>query len=84
MGDVFLKKVVSLDDVDGADFLKMDIEGGEFEIFRNTKDFRKFKNIGMEFHYAPGVIEEKLKAQGFDVNTEYTGEECGYLYATLK
>ncbi|MEK7546588.1 MAG: FkbM family methyltransferase [Patescibacteria group bacterium] len=81
--EVNQKYVSSLDDVSGADFLKMDIEGGEFKIFRNTKDLRKFKNIAMEFHRLPEPIEEKLKAQGFDVKTEYTGDKCGYLYATL-
>ncbi len=80
--EVYQKYVTSLDGVSGTDFLKMDIEGGEFEIFKNTKDLRKFKNIGMEFHDSPEPLEEKLKSQGFEVKTEYLGEKCGYLYAT--
>ncbi|MBI4085298.1 MAG: FkbM family methyltransferase [Candidatus Liptonbacteria bacterium] len=82
--EVSLKKVTSLDDIAGADFLKMDIEGGEFEVFKNTKDLRKFRNIAMEFHASPEHIEEKLKAHGFGVKTEYVGEKCGYLYAIRK
>lgn len=83
-GEVFNKHIISLDDVAAADFLKMDIEGGEFEIAKNTKDFKRFKNITMEFHYSPRPLEEKLKSQGFEVKTEYTGENCGYLYASRK
>lgn len=62
--EVTLRNVVSLDDIPGADFLKMDIEGGEFEVFKNTKDFRKFKHIAIEFHDAPGRSKKNLKPRG--------------------
>ncbi len=85
-GETFHKRVVSLDDIGNSDidFLKMDIEGGEFKIAENTKDFRRFKNIAMEFHDLPEPFENKLKGQNFDVKTEYTSKDSGYLYATRK
>ncbi len=82
-GETFCKKVISLDEVESADFLKMDIEGGKFEIFRNTKNFRKLKNMTIEFHDLPKPLEEKLKSQGFEVITEYTSENASYLYVVL-
>ncbi len=59
----------------------MDIEGGEFEIFKNSAHFGKFKNIGMEFHADPKPLEEKLTKEGFRVETEYISPDSGYLYA---
>lgn len=48
-------EIITLDDIlkemEVCDLLKMDCEGGEYEILMNQKDFSKIKNIVAELHF---------------------------------
>ncbi len=86
-------KTISLNDffkeynIDKIDFLKMDCEGAEYEIFRNSskKSLRKLKKIAMEYH---NIGEKKnlnslkafFKKNGFVVKEGHKGENNGILY----
>ena len=49
--------------------LKVDCEGGEYEILLETKNdvLRKFQAIMVEYHYGQKNLVEKLSDAGFDV-----------------
>jgi hypothetical protein len=74
------------------DFLKCDIEGGEFDVFFGDGAFlRRVKNIAMELHPEKGNVADLagiLRTHGFDVHiTDQFGAETGsgtgdYLYAS--
>lgn len=58
-----------------CDLLKVDCEGGEFDILLNAPDalLRRFRNICLEYHDAPtshrhAELVERFKAAGFDVS----------------
>ena len=74
--------------------IKMDCEGGEYEIIRNTSSeiLRRFSLLHIEYHYGYRDIVERLKAEGFEVRyseprimivgnftgTKYAGEIVAY------
>lgn len=74
------------------DFLKCDIEGGEFDVFQGNNDFLGVvKNIAMELHPKEGDVGDLVRAlgaHGFDVRvTDQFGSEISskvghYLYAS--
>lgn len=72
--------------------LKMDIEGGEYEIFDSftAADFGKMSALVMEYHLAPGhpqsAIEEKLRSNGFGVQIfpSKFDKKMGILFARNK
>lgn len=58
-----------------CDLLKIDCEGGEFDILLNASDalLRRFRNICLEYHDAltthrHGELAERFKAAGFEVS----------------
>lgn len=57
--------------LDEIDLLKVDIEGAEYELVRDTpiSALRKMRRIGLEYHRNgnPGDIFEKLKSAGFRI-----------------
>lgn len=60
------------------DFLKMDIEGGEYEIFYNMskETFNKINIISMEYHFVDELrngekLQRLFEANGFTVLTKY-------------
>lgn len=64
------------------DFLKVDCEGAEYEIFRSISPdmWRKIRTIGMECHTVgdgkePGVIVDMLKQHGFVVVVKISPDE---------
>lgn len=68
-----------------CDFLKCDIEGGEFSLFQGDLSWtRAVKNMVLEFHPTKGDVDElekTLNAQGFRVKRE--NHSClGYFYCT--
>ena len=76
--------------IDGIDLLKMDIEGGEYDIFRHETDFmmRTVKTIMLEYHnidesnsidYIVGILDK-----GFDLKIERGDQGGGILTATNK
>lgn len=77
---IYQKRVNSLDDIftssriTKCDLLKVDCEGCEYEIFRNTSDstLKKIQNIAMEIHLFNEnqkrnyrLLKSKLKSGGF-------------------
>ena len=74
------------------DVIKMDIEGGEYEVFKHStlEELSKIKAIIMEYHTLPGknyqAIEQKLRENGFGVQTHPSrfDKTMGFLFATNK
>ena len=58
-------------DLQKVDFLKMDIEGAEYAIFRDSQEWlKRVDNLAMEVHYRlgdPGEIVQHLQNAGFRV-----------------
>jgi FkbM family methyltransferase len=70
-----LDNILNERDFPDVDYIKMDVEGSEFELFRNMsswhKAFSKIKVISIEVHEKRGPmseIENLLTAAGFKVN----------------
>lgn len=88
-GDKFTVKTTTLEDVfrdnkiQKCGFLKMDCEGSEFEITKNTSKeiFDRIDYIAMEYHKNPYEIGEKLTKVGFKVVVKPVDEISGFLYA---
>jgi FkbM family methyltransferase len=78
--------------VQHVDFLKMDIEGAEFAIFRDSVSWlEQVDNLAMEVHNTvgdPGEIIQRLQRQGFQVKWLDDGgypvepRNAGYIYAS--
>jgi len=71
--------------VSHIDFLKVDCEGGELDLFTTIdKEFLKnnIKKIALEYHtsYIKGVVLDILKSNSFEIEEE-TGNEIGMIYA---
>jgi hypothetical protein len=48
-------------DIKTIDFMKVDIEGGEYMIFEDFRYFDKVKQISFEWHYGPFQFTELLR-----------------------
>lgn len=48
------------------DIVKMDIEGGEYEVFKNPSWLELVKNIAIEIHEDEAFIQQSLRYYGFD------------------
>jgi FkbM family methyltransferase len=88
---VTLNDVFERNKLKRCDFLKIDCEGGEYNIFQNTKKdiFEKIKQISMEFHeMLPGQNHQELvqllRNVGYKVKYGYHNIESniGYIHAT--
>lgn len=72
--------------------IKMDIEGGEYEIFRNLEapDFLFFKSIILEYHNGVNGtvkdLEKTLREHGFGVSVfpSHFDKTMGFIFATNK
>jgi len=81
-----------LQDLKSVDLIKMDIEGGEYEIFDklNPEDLAKVKNIILEYHNYWGrnykEVEAKLRTFGFSVQIfpSQFDQHMGFLLAKNK
>lgn len=75
---ITLDHALSLCGVSHVDFLKIDIEGSEFELFESCslQTLRRISRIVMELHKVPGKryrdIVQKLNWAGFTVRTRRT------------
>lgn len=88
-----LKRILDEHDIERVNYLKVDCEGGEYDIFRNIDDetFARIDRIAMEFHeYTPeqkhGELVDLLKRHGFTVEIhksffEYHFMKFGVLWA---
>ena len=56
----------------GADLVKMDIEGAEFDAILSSevRDLRLISQLVMEYHSDPAPLITKLEEAGFDVSSE--------------
>lgn len=76
----------------GVGLMKMDIEGGEYEIFENLRpeEFLQIRAIVMEYHDLPGkkhqALDQILRENGFGVQTfpSKFDKTMGFLWATNK
>ncbi len=66
---ISINRIMRDNQIDQIDFMKMDIEGGEADIFSgNLEWLDRCKNITMEIHYAladVGFIPSLLRSRGF-------------------
>jgi hypothetical protein len=63
-----IQQIMTDNGVTSIDFLKIDIEGSEFDLFKETGFLQHTKYIGMEVHPefgAPNAIATTLQANGF-------------------
>lgn len=86
---VDLEKVFELCGVESFDFLKMDIEGAEREIFNNSSDdlLRRFKALAIEWHHSWEELEilaKRFRQLGFIVQPELLHGHIRYLMAKQK
>jgi FkbM family methyltransferase len=67
---VTLKSAMDLQGWAEADLLKVDIEGGEYDLIANTEDF-PFRFILLEFHDNEGQLQDlisKLETKGYEID----------------
>lgn len=74
---ISLEDFIKQNNIDKIDFLKIDCEGGEYEILLNCPKevLNKIKKISMEYHYVNenkngNKIRDFLEKNGFEVNME--------------
>jgi len=86
-----LEQIFKEEKIKICDFLKIDCEGGEYDIFFNTTDaiFARIRYICMEYHdkitqYKGTDLAEFLEKKGFAVKVTVNPyrHETGFLYAT--
>lgn len=85
-----LEQVLDLQGIARVDFLKMDIEGGEYEAFFSTRNdvLRRINVIALEYHpgvetYSTGEMLSYLEKAGFKVTRDTPNHE-GYGMAHLE
>lgn len=93
---ISLDHIIEENKIDRIDYLKLDCEGGEFNILRTLSDkgFAKICKIAMEFHeFKLGdryqELVDILKSKGFEVEVEksplsYLAAKCGFIWARRK
>ena len=88
-----LAQIFKEEKIERCDFLKIDCEGGEYDIFFNTPDriFSKLRYICMEYHdkitpYKGKDLAKFLRKKGFEVTLTVNPyrHEIGFLYAKNK
>jgi FkbM family methyltransferase len=97
VGTISLNGLLAKHSMDGADLLKVDIEGAEYDAFSvvTKEDLKKFKHLLIEFHDNKGRVPElvaKIESAGFEVDiraddTRYktdTQSDRGTIFATRK
>jgi FkbM family methyltransferase len=86
---VDLKRVFDLAGVERFDFVKMDIEGAESEIFKRCTDdqLRRMGALAIEWHHSVSELQtvgERLQNIGFEVKIEVLPGNIRYLKARLR
>lgn len=85
---VSLQDFIDKNKIRGIDFLKMDCEGSEYDIFFNCPDstLEKIKKISMEYHRIDdkrnsSTLKSFFEKKGFEVTTRPLSQQVGMLYA---
>jgi FkbM family methyltransferase len=91
VGAVTLPELFRRNKIQECDLLKVDIEGGEYQLLYGLNDgfLKRIKKIHMEYHNMDGeknngaALKKFLELKGFEVNEkkEMTGPR-GYLFCT--
>ena len=70
-----IEKLFDLFNINHIDYLKLDCEGGEQDIFKTIENttLKKIKKISLEFHSVEikNQITEKLIENGFEITKEF-------------
>jgi len=90
-----LDELLKTENITHVDFLKVDCEGAEYEIFENTTEntFSKISRIAMEYHIPPyfgldknkhniSNIIKKFHSNGFSVRIEPENKLRGLIFAS--
>ena len=69
-----------------VDLLKIDCEGGEWEIFEDFETWKKIGNLSMEYHLfnknqTEELVKSKIKKLGFKITSFESVENYGLLIA---
>jgi FkbM family methyltransferase len=87
-----LSEIMKKSIINSVSLVKIDVEGGEYEIFKglDESDFKKIKNFYIEYHEAGGKnrkeIENKLRENGFGVMVfpSKFDKKMGFIFANNK
>ncbi|MDT4966827.1 MAG: hypothetical protein QOJ64_1564, partial [Acidobacteriota bacterium] len=71
---------------DRVDLVKLDCEGGEWDILRDGESWQRVRFLTMEFHlwagYTIGELKSRVSSLGFDIRRlQSRGPEFGILVA---
>jgi FkbM family methyltransferase len=81
-------EIFTLCAIDHIDFLKVDCEGAEYEIFGAISDasFAKIRKIVLEFHHGKDDLMAKLAQHGFSIEHEISSQapEMGIMWASRR
>ena len=70
-GEISMNELIKNNNIDRINFLKIDIEGSEFDLFKENIDWlSRVEKIAMEVHLEFGdqkILVDLLKGKGFDV-----------------
>ncbi len=79
-----LENIFKQNKIESCDFLKMDVEGAEYDILPQAPKyiFDAIKHIALEYHGGdPWQLHRLLTGYEFDVKLFRSGNDNGYLYA---
>lgn len=80
---VTIESIFKENQIERCDFLKMDIEGKEFDVLPTIPQeiWDKIDYVAMEYHGNPEPLKDVLTENGFKVDSDSTTNNCGIIYA---
>jgi FkbM family methyltransferase len=83
---VTMSELFDLLELSHVDLLKMDVEGMEFEVFKDSAWLERVKRIVLEVHLSvgkPGWISQRMKEAGFQaLQRPAYDEDCVYMFGS--
>ena len=78
-----LEKIFRDNKIERCDFLKIDIEGAEYDVLKSAPRslFKIINHIVVEYHDGLQGLDDLLKEAGYEIHTMASINEVGYLYA---